>query len=374
MATKLTAKEKDLIAETKQQEAIDQENLAMRVLARKRFQEYQPVVYQMLQQALKLGQVSHAYLFTGGQGCFKKEASILLAQSLFLDSEGFIEEETLEEGKKDIARRIADESYGDFLFFDGTQKEAIGRENILGIQELFAKTSLEDSDKKIYVIDHAENMSISAMNCLLKFLEEPSNNVYAILTTDNVERLLPTIISRCVVVPFRVIGEDVYYNFMIEEGVDPEDAFLLKRLVYTTNHYGDLVASKSYQTAKTMFLHWLGEDGDPRLFLVDYETRYRLKAKDIDDSRTNVKDANLDTLWMFFGMLMGFYRDVIKHAQEGPSWYINAIENAVSKPIDYAKMLESVVVARDRCNRTNDLNLVLDQAVYEMEAIKHVRI
>lgn len=370
MATKLTAKDKELIQASKEQEEIDKLRYRLRVEDRKRFASFQPVVYQMLDQSLKNAHVSHAYLFSGPKGCFKKEAALLFAQSLILDTKGLVEEETLSSSKQDITRRIADGTYSDYIFFDGYQKEAIGREEILGIQELFSKTSMEESGRKIYVIDHAENMSIAAMNGLLKFLEEPADQVYAILTTDNMERLLPTIVSRCLVVPFRTLSEGIYYDFLMEEGVDAEDAFLLSRLVSNTRGYEDIVASKSYQTAKSMLKQWIGVEGNERLFLVDYEVRYRLKQKDVSgEDGVSVRDANLDVLWMFFGMLIGFYKDVIRHAEVGPTWYSSAIENAYSKQRNYAKLLDIAVKGRDRCNHNNDLNLVLNQAIYEMEAV-----
>lgn len=368
MAAKLSAKDKELIEQTKQQEEFEEIQFSYRVEDRERFKLYQPIVYQMLNQSLKQGQLAHAYLFSGTQGCFKKEAAILFAQSLFLQSKGIVKEEELDEKGKELCRRVAEASYGNLLFFDGYQKEAIGREDILGIQTFFSKTSLEESNQKVYIIDHAENMSIAAMNGLLKFLEEPSENVVAILTTDNIERLLPTVISRCVVVPFRELHEDVYYQLIKDEEVDEEDAFLLSRLVTNTRGYEELVASKPYMNAKAMLKQFVGMEGERDLFLVDYEVRYRLKQKDLL-AEQNVKDANLDQLLMFFGMLIGFYKDVIHQKSIGPSWYSSAIEKARQENHDYAKRLEIAVSKRDACNRMNDLNLLLDQAVYEMEAV-----
>lgn len=52
-------------------------------------------------------------------------------------------------------------------------------------------------DSKVVFIPEAENLNPESQNALLKTLEEPGNNNYIILTTINVTKLLPTIISRC---------------------------------------------------------------------------------------------------------------------------------------------------------------------------------
>ena len=52
-------------------------------------------------------------------------------------------------------------------------------------------------DSKVVFIPLAENLNPESQNALLKTLEEPGNDNYIILTTTNITRLLPTIVSRC---------------------------------------------------------------------------------------------------------------------------------------------------------------------------------
>lgn len=356
----------------RQQEEIQRKQA--RILKRQQLQTYEPVVYRVLDQALKQNEVSHAYLFTGPKGCFKSEAAILLAQSILCESDtGFIEEEHLNEEESHVARRVGDNNYADFLFLDGYRKEAISREDVGNIMSLFSLTSMEKSNRKVYVLDHVENTTISAMNALLKFLEEPADNVYAILTTDNIERILPTIVSRCVLVPFRGLSKEIYQELIRQEGLDEEDVFLMSQIMEQTEGFSDFVVKMSYQRAKEMFQEYIEVNGENRLFLVNYEVNYRLRPKDVEGG--NAKDENLDTLRYFFGMLSGFYRNVIKGDKEGPTWYSNAIKKARKQSdINYARLLEITIEERDRCNRVNDLNLLLDQAIYRLEEEKHVRI
>lgn len=70
------------------------------------------------------------------------------------------------------------------------------KEEILKLQESFMTYSLTNKNK-VYIIEEVEKMNQHASNSLLKFLEEPAQNIYAILITSNLNKVLPTIKSRC---------------------------------------------------------------------------------------------------------------------------------------------------------------------------------
>ena len=263
-----------------------------RIANRKLLKDNESVVYRMMNQALKENEVSHAYLFSGPEGCLKKEAGILFAQSILLEENALIHEEELNEEKRNIASRIATLKYPDFIYLNGYRKEAISKDEISEIQSLFSKTSVEKGSRKLYLIDCTENMSISAMNALLKFLEEPEENVYAILTTDHIDKLLPTVISRCVLVPFHPLKKETCLNVALQEGIDEEDAFLLTRVVSKTKDYMSIVVSNAYQNAKTMLKQYIGVKGNPRLLLVDYDVRYKVQVKDTDGNDETDVSAN----------------------------------------------------------------------------------
>lgn len=70
------------------------------------------------------------------------------------------------------------------------------KDDILKLRESFMTYSLVNKNK-VYIIQEAEKMNLYASNSLLKFLEEPSPNIFAILITSNINEVLPTIRSRC---------------------------------------------------------------------------------------------------------------------------------------------------------------------------------
>ncbi|MDO4376066.1 MAG: hypothetical protein Q4C33_02715, partial [bacterium] len=76
------------------------------------------------------------------------------------------------------------------------ENNIIDKDKILNIQNKFLTKSFNDL-YKIYFIKSAEKMNQSASNNLLKFLEEPNENIIGILFTSNINMILPTIRSRC---------------------------------------------------------------------------------------------------------------------------------------------------------------------------------
>ena len=69
---------------------------------------------------------------------------------------------------------------------------SIKKQQIHQLQEEFSKTGVE-SNQKLYMIYHADKMTVNAANSLLKFLEEPHEQTYAVLITEQPQKMLPTI-------------------------------------------------------------------------------------------------------------------------------------------------------------------------------------
>lgn len=80
----------------------------------------------------------------------------------------------------------------------------IKKEQLLELQEEFKMKSVL-ANKKVYIITDATKLNPSSSNSILKFLEEPSDNIVAILLADNIHQLLDTIVSRCQVITLNKI-------------------------------------------------------------------------------------------------------------------------------------------------------------------------
>lgn len=129
-----------------------------------------------------------------------KPHAILLIESKLCLLETFIKDyikSIVAINQNDIwAKKIDDGSYFDVITING-YNNTIKKEDVLNIIDQFNKTAIEDRGIKIYIIYGVEHATNQAINSLLKFLEEPPTNTYAILTTRAVNLVLPTIKSRC---------------------------------------------------------------------------------------------------------------------------------------------------------------------------------
>ena len=60
------------------------------------------------------------------------------------------------------------------------------------------------------MIIHADRMTVNAANSLLKFLEEPHQQTFAILITEQIQKMLPTILSRCQILSFKPLSTEQF--------------------------------------------------------------------------------------------------------------------------------------------------------------------
>ena len=185
----------------------------------------QPRVSTMLKNSLMKNRVAHAYLFEGERGTGKKDTSILLAKSLFCHNQqdGYLPCEECTNCKKINHGNHADVHV---IEPDGL---SIKKEQIRLLHEEFQKKAVE-SLQKVYIITNAHKMTASAANSLLKFLEEPHAGTTIILLTDQIHRMLSTILSRCQTISFMPLNPKELSKQLIEAGVPEKKAALIASL------------------------------------------------------------------------------------------------------------------------------------------------
>ena len=94
-------------------------------------------------------------------------------------------------------------------------KQLIYRDDIAHINEFF-KTKSEKNVKRVCVIDSIDDLSIDAINSLLKIIEEPKTNNHFILISHDNKKLLPTIISRSFTVKLNNFNKNDYISLINE--------------------------------------------------------------------------------------------------------------------------------------------------------------
>lgn len=138
--------------------------------------------------------LAHAFLISGPSGSGKSTLALELAAAL--NCSKATDSVHVPCGVCNNCRRIYEGNFPDLKFLEKPKDKAtIGVEAVKDFREDMFLSSTE-AERKIYVIDNADCMTVEAQNALLKILEEPPSNVLLILLANECDRILSTIKSR----------------------------------------------------------------------------------------------------------------------------------------------------------------------------------
>ncbi len=153
-----------------------------------------------LRNAIRIGRLAHAFLFTGVRGVGKTSAARILSMALNCEkSDGPTENPC---GECPSCSRIISASSMDVQEIDGASNNSV--DDVRHLRETVAFQP-SHSRIKVYIIDEVHMLSTSAFNALLKTLEEPPPHVKFIFATTEPHRIPVTILSRCQRYDFRRI-------------------------------------------------------------------------------------------------------------------------------------------------------------------------
>ncbi|MCU6797212.1 DNA polymerase III subunit gamma/tau [Paenibacillus sp. WQ 127069] len=158
-------------------------------------------IVQTLQNSLREGRVTHAYLFNGPRGTGKTSAAKILAKAVNCLSG------PAEEPCNQCANciRITEGAVMDVVEIDAASNRGVEEIRDIRDKVKYAPTEVR---QKVYIIDEVHMLTTEAFNALLKTLEEPPPHVMFILATTEPHKLPATIISRCQRFDFRRVSLD----------------------------------------------------------------------------------------------------------------------------------------------------------------------
>ncbi len=307
----------------------------------------QPILYRMISQSFENHTTSHAYLLVGSN---TDDIALFLAQS-FLCKEDVLACEECND-----CRRVKENNFSDFIIVDGNES-SIKKEDIEHIQVEFNKSSLEGGDK-VYLLKNIENSSNVAMNSLLKFLEEPVEGVHAILTTKNVNKILPTIQSRCQVIHLLPESKESIQLSLMQEDVKEEDSIILSQLFNSHQSAYNFYESDDYSILKVEVLNFI-EDLyiNPSNLVINQQLHI---VKDYKSDKNMMK--------LFLNMLVLGMRDVFHVKHSIPLTFIDHVDNFKNLPDDplilnrIERLLETIYLIDTNAN----IALLIDSMCYKL--------
>ena len=303
----------------------------------------QAIAYKIFKNSIIKNKLSHAYLintngYHKGFDFAKAFAKYLLCPNNETGSH-----------ECSVCHLIDNNSYSEFKVVEADGLW-IKKEQTDELQEMFSMKSL--SGRKVYIINGVENLNISASNSILKFLEEPEEGIVAILITDNIYKVLGTIVSRCQVINLnnvQVKSDDMLLNVGNQLYNDSDKINEFVNDSESISKIGHVVDFIEYLYSNKL---------DTLVYINKYWNDF-FKSKD-------------DYLFAFNIMIM-FYSDVISYKM-GNDIILSEFKSNIEIfcELDYNiinKILNLIMEVREDLYSNVNLNLLMDKFIIKMEAI-----
>ena len=170
-----------------------------------------------IQKAVTQKQISHAYILSGERGSGKKMFAQLFAMTLQCERGGA---EPCNECHS--CRQALSGNHPDII------RVVHEKPNTISVEEVRVQINNDimirpyNGKYKIYIVPDADMMTVQAQNALLKTIEEPPEYAVIFLLTENAESLLPTILSRCVMLKIKNVKDALIKKYLMEQMQIPD--------------------------------------------------------------------------------------------------------------------------------------------------------
>ncbi|SFS87233.1 DNA polymerase III subunit delta' [Marininema halotolerans] len=209
-------------------------------------------VVHFLKQGLITGRIAHAYGFSGPFGVGKRQMALEFAKALNCEQtrgdacDQCRSCQRIEHGNHPEVRWIAPD--GQSIKIDQVRK----------LQRDFSYSPAEGVIR-VVIIEQVEGMTNQAANSLLKFLEEPTSRMVAVLLTENIHGILPTIISRCQWVKFPPLSSNQIAKSLVDKGLENPIATISSHLTGGIDEAEAIAKEEGFALLCERVIKWSGE-------------------------------------------------------------------------------------------------------------------
>lgn len=318
----------------------------------------QEQIKEHLQNALAAKKISHAYIINGEKSSGKEFIARVFAMAL-----------QCEKGEVDpcqechSCRQALSGNQPDIIRVTHEKPNSIGVDDIRGQINNDVAIKPYSSPYKVYIVNEAEKMTVQAQNALLKTLEEPPEYAVILLLTTNVNALLPTILSRCVVLNMKPVSDALVRKYLMEQMQVPDYKAEIC-VAFARGNIGKaklLASSEDFENVKSEALSLLK-------YIQDMELSEIIAAiKKINDYKLEVSD--------YLDIIAIWYRDVLLFKATNDVNHLVFREEIqtlrkIARRSSYEgieQVIEALEKARNRLNANVNFELTMELLMMEIK-------
>lgn len=300
--------------------------------------------------AAKLGKISHAYILDGEEGSGKKMIAAAFAKTVQCEKQGQAPCMECRSCKQAESRNNPD-----IIYVSHEKPGSIGVEDIR--KQLNGDIMIKpySCPFKIYIIDEADKLTVQAQNALLKTIEEPPAYAVIMLLTAKASALLPTILSRCVLLTLKPVKDSLIKEYLMKNLQIPDYRADLST-AFARGNVGKalkLASSESFDQIKEDALQLLK-------YLNDMEIHEIIESiKRINNYKMEIND--------YLDIIMIWYRDVLlfKATKDVNGLIFRNEVNYIKKQASKSSYngLEEIIEALDKTKIRLNANVNFDLAM-----------
>ena len=298
----------------------------------------QEIVTNLLLESFKNNKLVQAYLIVSSDNDYSLKYAKSFAKKLITS-----------DYNTNICTKIDKNIYSELKIINPISN-VVKKEQLLDLQNDF-KTKPIEGNKRVYIINECDKLNSSSANSILKFLEEPQDDIIAILLTNNISKVLPTIISRCQILNLsnldnksKDITEIIYKNYIkIYENIEINDKEY-------TNYFENLIYyCESIEKENLKFI---------------------IKYKDFFDNLKNKEDIE-----NFLIVLLYFYYDMLNLKIDKNIHYMLNYEEILKKYMeknDINKLIYKIRIVEDikyKLSSNMNLKLLFDEFLIKLNEV-----
>lgn len=320
-------------------------------------EKVQPVAIKQIQSIVSKNRIGHAYIIDGAKGTGKVKVMQFFVQLVLCENPTKnVPCETCRSCK-----RLKSSNHLNFMQLE-PDGQFIKKGQVDELIQEMSKTAIE-MGRKIYTIHHADQLNASAANTLLKFLEEPQSEITAILLTEKVHALIPTIRSRCQQISLASMPQSVLKQKLVDEGITESMASTVSRMTNQVDEAISLAKDEHFGLARKSVLKLVeasGKSVQDALMCIQEDFGPLLKEKE-------QAEQALD-------LLLFAYRDIvaIKASPIAVCTYPDMTHywNQVALHSTYeqlSKQLEQILHAKQNLHKNMNRTLMMEQLMLNLQ-------